>query len=130
MNKDRDYYEVPGCTMYATLNLISGKWKGMILYRLLNGTLRFNALKRELGDCSQRLLIKQLRELEEDGLIERKVFAVIPPKVEYSLSEEGRTLAPILLSLRDWGDGWLTRRNLVARDDHPPEAQPEVSSAA
>ncbi|TIX90000.1 helix-turn-helix transcriptional regulator [Rhizobium sp. P44RR-XXIV] len=116
--------------MYATLNLISGKWKGMILYRLLNGTLRFNALKRELGDCSQRLLIKQLRELEEDGLIERKVFAVIPPKVEYSLTEEGRTLTPILLSLRDWGHGWLTRRNLVARDDPPSATQAEVSSAA
>ncbi|WP_277996384.1 helix-turn-helix domain-containing protein [Ensifer sp. Root142] len=66
--------------MYAALNLISGKLKGMSLYHLLRGTLRFNALKRELGDCSQRLLIKQLRELEEDGLVERKVFAVIPPQ--------------------------------------------------
>jgi DNA-binding HxlR family transcriptional regulator len=130
MNKDRNYDEVPGCTMYAALNLISGKWKGMILYHLLKGTLRFNALKRELGDCSQRLLIKQLRELEEDGLVERKVYAVIPPKVEYSITEEGRTLAPILLGLRDWGHGWLSRRNLVARDDHLDADVREVSGAA
>ncbi|WP_281024643.1 winged helix-turn-helix transcriptional regulator [Rhizobium jaguaris] len=130
MNKMQNYDEVPGCTMYAALNLISGKWKGMILYHLLRGTLRFNALKRQLGDCSQRLLIKQLRELEEDGLVERKVFAVIPPKVEYSITEEGRTLAPILMGLRDWGHGWLTRRNLVARDDHLLNADTDGASAA
>lgn len=87
----------------------------------MKGTLRFNASKRELGDSSQRLLIKQLRELEDDGLVTRKVFAVVPPKVEYSITEEGKTLAPILLGLREWGHGWLTRRNLVARDDHLAE---------
>ena len=112
-----NYDQVPGCTMYAALNLISGKWKGMILYQLLKGTLRFNALHRQLGNCSQRLLIKQLRELEEDGLVERTVYAVVPPRVDYSLTEEGRSLEPILMSLRDWGRGWLKRRNLTARDD-------------
>jgi DNA-binding HxlR family transcriptional regulator len=71
-----------------------------------------------------------LRELEEDGLVERKVFTVIPPKVEYSISEEGRTLAPILLGLRDWGHGWLTRRKLVARDDHLATDDTAISSVA
>lgn len=112
-----NYDKVPGCTLYAALNLISGKWKGMILYHLLNGTLRFNALQRQLG-CSQRILIKQLRELEEDGLVERTVFAVVPPRVDYSITGEGRTLEPVLLGLRDWGHGWLKRRNLTARKDH------------
>jgi DNA-binding HxlR family transcriptional regulator len=113
-----NYDQVPGCTMYAALNLISGKWKGMILYHLLRGTLRFNALQRELKHCSQRLLIKQLRELEEDGLVARKVHAVVPPRVDYSITEEGRSLEPILMGLRDWGHGWLKRRNLTALDDH------------
>ncbi|WHU02217.1 helix-turn-helix domain-containing protein [Sphingomonas sp. NIBR02145] len=117
MPKLHDYDQVPGCTMYATLNLISGKWKGMILYHLMKGTMRFNALKRELGDCSQRLPIKQLRELEADGLVERTVYAVVPPRVDYSITEEGRSLEPILLDLRGWGEGWLRRRGLTARDD-------------
>lgn len=114
-----NYDKVPGCTMYAALNLISGKWKGVILYYLLqSGTMRFNALNRKLPGCSQRLLIKQLRELEEDGLVARTVYAVVPPRVDYSITEEGRTLEPILMGLRDWGHGWLKRRNLTARDDH------------
>lgn len=118
MQKLHDYDQVPGCTLYAALNLISGKWKGMILYRLLGGTRRFNALKRELDGCSQRMLIKQLRELEEDGLVERTVYAVVPPRVEYSITAEGRSLEPVLLGLRDWGHGWLTRRNMTVREDH------------
>ncbi|WP_423604672.1 winged helix-turn-helix transcriptional regulator [Sphingomonas sp. MS122] len=118
MQKLHDYDQVPGCTLYAALNLISGKWKGMILYRLLGGTRRFNALQRELKGCSQRMLIKQLRELEADGLVERTVYAVMPPRVEYSITAEGRSLEPVLLGLRDWGHGWLSRRKLTAREDH------------
>lgn len=116
MLKQCDYDRVPGCTMYATLSLISGKWKGVILYHLMKGTLRFNALKRELGDCSQRLLIKQLRELEADGLVARTVHAVVPPRVDYSITEEGRSLEPILHDLLGWGEGWLRRRGFVAHE--------------
>ncbi len=94
----------PGCPVEAALNVIGGKWKGIVLYHLLvDGTLRFNELKRKTGDVTQRMLTKQLRELEEDGLVIRRVYAEVPPKVEYSLSKEGETLRPVLLALRDWG---------------------------
>ena len=96
-----------GCPVEAALELIGGKWKGVALYHLLDGTKRYNELKRAVGSVSQRMLTKQLRELESDGLIVRKVFPVVPPHVEYSLSEKGRTLEPILLALRDWGENHL-----------------------
>jgi DNA-binding HxlR family transcriptional regulator len=93
-----------GCPVEATLERIGGKWKGVALYHLLDGTKRYNELKREVGAVTQRMLTKQLRELESDGLIVRKVYPVVPPHVEYSLSEKGKTLKPILLALRDWGE--------------------------
>ncbi|MDC7220571.1 MAG: helix-turn-helix domain-containing protein [Spirochaetales bacterium] len=93
-----------GCPVEATLNVIGGKWKGIILYHLMtDGTLRFNELKRRVGEVTQRMLTKQLRELEEDGLINRKVYAQVPPKVEYSMTAKGETLRPILLALKEWG---------------------------
>ncbi|TMV62156.1 winged helix-turn-helix transcriptional regulator [Thioclava sp. BHET1] len=94
----------PGCAVEAALVLIDGKWKGVALFHLFDGTLRFNALKRLLPNCTQRMLTKQLRELEEDGLIARKVYAEVPPKVEYSLTEKGRSLEPVIRALKDWGD--------------------------
>lgn len=93
-----------GCPVEATLERIGGKWKGVALYHLLDGTKRYNELKRAVGSVTQRMLTKQLRELESDGLILRKVYPVVPPHVEYSLSEKGKTLKPILLALRDWGE--------------------------
>jgi DNA-binding HxlR family transcriptional regulator len=95
----------PGCAVEATLQLIDGKWKGVALYHLfVSGTLRFNALRRLLPNCTQRMLTNQLRELEADGLILRKVYPEVPPKVEYSLSPRGRTLEPIIMALKAWGD--------------------------
>ena len=92
-----------GCPVEAALERIGGKWKGVALFHLLEGTKRYNELKRDVGNVTQRMLTKQLRELESDGLIVRTVYPVVPPHVEYSLSEKGRTLEPILLALRDWG---------------------------
>ncbi|WML91851.1 helix-turn-helix domain-containing protein [Thiothrix lacustris] len=97
-------YAGAGCPVEASLELFSGKGKGMILYHLLEGTLRFNELKRRVGNMTQRMLTKQLRELESFELIHREIYPEIPPKVEYSLTETGRTLEPILLALKDWGE--------------------------
>lgn len=94
----------PGCSVEAAIGLIDGKWKSIILWHLLSGTLRFNELRRHVENCTPRMLTNQLREMEEDGLITRKVYAQVPPKVEYSLSDLGRTMEPILRALKDWGD--------------------------
>ncbi|CAM4089359.1 winged helix-turn-helix transcriptional regulator [Kerstersia similis] len=94
-----------GCTVEATLKLIGGKWKGVILYRLLTEqVLRFNELRRLLPNITQRMLTNQLRELESDGLIARKVYPEVPPKVEYRLTDYGQTLAPVIHALKAWGD--------------------------
>lgn len=127
MPKRRNYDAVPGCSIEAALNLTNGRWKGVILYHLLDGTLRFNQLNRHLVGCTARLLVQQLRELEEDGFVERKVYPVVPPRVEYSLTEEGRSIGPILLQLRDWGQGWLDRRGLKTRADDVEEADQKAA---
>lgn len=94
----------PGCSVEAAIGLIDGKWKSIILWHLLSGTLRFNEIRRHVDNCTPRMLTNQLREMEDDGLITRKVYAQVPPKVEYSLSDLGRTMEPILRALKDWGD--------------------------
>ncbi|MEJ5081854.1 MULTISPECIES: winged helix-turn-helix transcriptional regulator [unclassified Ochrobactrum] len=99
----------PGCSVEAAIGLIDGKWKSVVLFHLLDGTLRFNELRRQIPGVTQRMLTNQLRELEEDGLIDRKVYAQVPPKVEYSLSPLGRSIEPILLALKDWGDTNINR---------------------
>lgn len=98
-------YEKPACPVEASLELMGGKGKGIILYYLLiDGTIRFNELKRKLGFISQRMLTKQLRELEAAGIVHREVYAEVPPRVEYSLTETGKSLEPIILSLKEWGE--------------------------
>ena len=92
-----------GCPVEAALELIGGKWKGVVLYHLSDGTKRFNELKRLSGSVTQRTLTKQLRELEADGLISRTVYPVVPPKVEYALTDKGQSFVPVLMALRDWG---------------------------
>jgi DNA-binding HxlR family transcriptional regulator len=99
-----DSYECSnGCPVEAALEQISGKWKGLVIFHLLDETLRFSELKRRVGGVTQRSLTKQLRELESDGIVDRTVFAVVPPKVEYSLTEKGRRLSPIIEALHAWG---------------------------
>lgn len=92
-----------GCPVEATLDLIGGKWKGIVLFHLMQGTKRFNELRRLVPDITQRMLTLQLRQLEKDGLIKRKIYKQIPPKVEYFLSDLGQTLIPILQQLEQWG---------------------------
>jgi len=94
----------PGCPVEATLELIGGKWKGVALYHLLDGPIRFNELKRRLADVTQRTLIRQLRELEQDGLVTRTVYAEVPPRVDYRLTPKGETLRPIILAMKQWGE--------------------------
>ncbi len=98
------------CPTETALEVIGGKWKGMILYHLLDGTKRFNELRRLMPDITQRMLTKQLRSLEESGVVHRKVYAEIPPKVEYSLTEIGRELTPIVRGLEKWGAQFLNVR--------------------
>lgn len=91
------------CPIEATLDVIGGKWKGVILFRLLYKTMRFNELQRALYKITQRTLTQQLRELEADGVIKRKIYAEVPPRVEYSITEHGKSLSNILHSMKDWG---------------------------
>lgn len=95
------------CGVEATLELIGGKWKGVILYHLSFGTLRFSDLRRRMPGVTQRMLTRQLRELEDDGIVHRKVYPEVPPRVEYSLTPSGETLMPIIMELRNWGDRYL-----------------------
>ena len=92
-----------GCPVEAALEQIAGKWKGLIVYHLMGETLRFNELSRRVGDVTQRSLTKQLRELEADGIVQRQVFAVVPPKVEYRLTAKGTRLREVIEALRVWG---------------------------
>ena len=98
-----------GCPVEATLDLIDGKWKGVILYHLLSETLRFNELRRRIPKATQRILTRQLRELELAGLVHRHVYAEVPPKVEYSLTDEGRSLQPLILAMHQWGSDRIER---------------------
>ncbi|WP_339324364.1 helix-turn-helix domain-containing protein [Paenibacillus sp. FSL W8-0194] len=95
------------CTSEIVLSLVSGKWKIAILNELAKGPIRYNELRRLLPDATQRMLTMQLRMLESDGLISRKVYPVSPPKVEYDLSELGKQLAPMLLILCDFGTAYI-----------------------
>ena len=94
---------LPACPVETTLTLLSDKWKVLILRDLLSGTMRFGALKKSIGSVSQKVLTANLREMEEDGLLARKVYAEVPPRVEYSLTETGLSLKPILEAMADWG---------------------------
>ena len=106
----RNYELQTGCGVEACLEVIGGKWKGLILYHLIqHGTLRFSQMQRLKPELSARILTAQLRELEADGVIVRKVYPVVPPKVEYTLSGEGQSLRDLIQAMQAWGDGFLVR---------------------
>ena len=132
----KKYDCTPGCPVEATLDLIDGKWKAIILYHLLKGTLRFNELKRRLARITQRMLTRQLRELEEVGLVSRTIFAEVPPRVEYALTAQGRSLEPVIRALWDWGNAYLAERSqgvttpmpVIKREE--PKRRPAVAVRA
>ncbi|HEU4838163.1 MAG TPA: helix-turn-helix domain-containing protein [Micavibrio sp.] len=92
------------CPVEVTLEAISGRWKVMVIHQLLEGAKRFNQLQRELKGVTHRTLTKQLREMEERGLVIRKDYGEIPPRVEYSLSPLGKSLSPVLTAMHEWGE--------------------------
>lgn len=101
--------ELPGCPVETTFMLIGDKWKVLILRDLLPGTKRFGELKRSIGSVSQKVLTAQLRDMEEKGLLERKVYAEVPPRVEYTLTALGQSLRPILEAMAGWGEEYKAR---------------------
>jgi len=108
MRKQRHNREdLEACPMEATLDLIGGKWKGVILFRLSQRMFRFNELNRMVCQITPRSLTKQLRELEADGLVTRTVYAEVPPRVEYTLTDKGRSLTPILTMMKAWGETFV-----------------------
>ena len=103
---DEKIKELTACPVETTLTLIGDKWKVLILRDLMPGTKRFGELKKSIGSVSQKVLTAQLRDMEENGLVHREVYAEVPPRVEYSLTELGRSLKPILDSMWSWGEGY------------------------
>lgn len=102
-------YDRMGCPVEACTEVIGGKWKGKVLFILFTGPKRFGELRKLLPDTTQRMLTTQLRELEGDGIIERKVYAQVPPKVEYSISPKGESLKPIIDAMWCWGREFLNQ---------------------
>ena len=113
----------PTCPVETTLELIGGKYKALILWHLSAGKLRFSELRGRIASATPKMLTRQLRELERQQLVHREVYPVIPPKVEYSLTETGKSLVPILVAIRDWGTEYLRgkhqERNCFRMDSNP-----------
>jgi DNA-binding HxlR family transcriptional regulator len=99
------------CPVDTTLRLIGGKYKSLILWHLLNGTLRHGELQKLIPQATPKMLTQQLRELQRDDLVSRKVYPVVPPKVEYSLTETGQSLKPLLIAMYDWGAAFMNSKN-------------------
>lgn len=110
MNETSAKKELPACPVETTLTLIGDKWKVLILRDLMPGTKRFGELKKSVGNVSQKVLTAQLRAMEENGLVHREVYAEVPPRVEYSLTELGKSLKPILDSMRAWGEAYKAKQ--------------------
>lgn len=106
-----DINSLSPCPVETTLTLISDKWKVLILRDLMNGTMRFGELKKSIGHVTQKVLTSQLRQMEESGLLSRKVYAEVPPRVEYTLTDLGYSLKPILDAMWTWGENY--KKSLV-----------------
>ena len=120
-----------GCSMEATLELIGGKWKGVILWHLTDGPMRFSELRRLMPRATPKMLTQQLRDLENDLLILRTVYPVVPPKVEYALTDQGRSLIPVLKAMSAWGREYMrsTGRGCLGRyAEGKATALPEAES--
>ena len=102
------------CPVSATLDLIGGKYKALILWHLSENKLRFSQLNKLIPTATAKMLTQQLREMETQKLVHREVYPVVPPKVEYSLTELGKSLMPVLIAMRDWGAGYLHSQNLTS----------------
>ena len=101
---------LPACPVETTLSLISDRWKVLIIRDLLGGTKRFGELRKSVGNVSQKVLTANLRSMEEDGLLTRRVYAEVPPRVEYTLTETGMSLKPVLDAMQSWGEEYKRRR--------------------
>lgn len=115
------------CPVEATISLIGGKYKSLILWKLTSGTLRFSQLKKEVPCATPKMLTQQLRELESDGLVNREVFPVVPPKVEYSLTDFGRSIQPVLESMYTWGTGYLGKEGKQVNCSMTPPKEKQKS---
>jgi DNA-binding HxlR family transcriptional regulator len=114
------------CSVESVIGVIGGRWKCVVLFHLTPGTLRFGELRRALPNVTQRMLTLTLRELEEDGLVRRTVYAEVPPRVEYDLTPWGRSIEPILVAMREWGERYKRRLQDLAPD---PQPQPQPRRA-
>lgn len=112
MSELKTVKELPACPVETTLTLIGDKWKVLILRDLMTGTKRFGELKKSVGGVSQKVLTSQLRDMEESGIVNRKVYAEVPPRVEYSLTELGKSLNPILDAMKCWGEDYKNLLNV------------------
>ena len=106
---------LPACPVETTLMLIGDKWKVLILRELVGGTKRFGQLKNAIGGVSQKVLTAQLRDMEQKGLLSRKVYAEVPPRVEYTLTETGYSLRPILDAMSAWGNAYKAKKDVYKR---------------
>ena len=113
MTDKKMHKELPACPVETTLSLIGNKWKVLILRDLMEGTMRFGQLKKSVGDISQKVLTAQLRDMEESGLVARKVYAEVPPRVEYSLTELGLSLKPVLDAMVEWGTDYKSSHSYL-----------------
>ena len=109
-----------GCAVEVTLSVMGGTWKPIVLFHLLHGKKRFSELGRAIPGITQRMLTLQLRELEEAGIVARTVYAEVPPRVDYALTDLGRSLEPVLIAMRDWGLGYALSQGL---QDEVPQLQ-------
>jgi len=116
-NEKRFVFDEISCPVTATMKVLGGKWKPILINAIyLTAPARFGELKRSVVGITQSMLTQQLRELEEDGLISRKIYAEIPPRVEYTLTEFGLTLSPIMQSMAKWGEEYRINKQKVGRD--------------